>query len=154
LSENVVLVENTRALYEAVEQLVANGAFLTLLNVIAVAVGLLLALLVIADWSRRRWGNFLPILVIGAGFAALVLGFLLLGIVGTPVGMQNFAVAGDDLTQVLLREAKQVGAPLAALSIAALSSGVLLVTLGGAAIWKNRRRQREQVNLVMEVAAA
>jgi hypothetical protein len=154
LSENVVLVENTRALYEAVEQLIANGALLTLLNIAAIAVGLLLAVLVIVDWSRRRWGNFLPALLIGAGIATLTVGFVLLGIVGTPVGMQNFAVAGDEATQIILIESKQVSAPLAALSVAALSGGALFATLGGAAVWKNRRQRHEEQQLRMEVAAA
>ena len=92
--------------------------------------------------------------MIGAGAAALAVGFMLLGIVGTPVGMQNFAVNGDDTTQLILIEAKHVGAPLAALAITALSSGALYTTLGGAAIWKNRRQRREEGNVVMEVAAA
>ena len=52
MSENLVLVENTRALFASVEQLARNGVLLTSLNIAAIVVGLLLAAIVMVDWSR------------------------------------------------------------------------------------------------------
>lgn len=154
MSENVALLENTDALLLSAQQLVEVGAPLTLLNILVVAVGLLLVIMVMMDWKRRRWGNALPALLIAVGAAAVAAGFILLGIAGTPVGMAYYAVVGDDFTQTLLAETKLVSAPLAALAVIALSGGALYATLGGAALWKNRRQQREERQMRMEVAAA
>lgn len=139
-----VLVRNTQALYLVAEQLAENGTLLTILNLAAVIGGVLLAIFIIADWSRSRWDNVVPAYLIIVGLVGMVAGYLLLGIVGTPIGFQTFAVMGDDTTQFILAESKRISTVLAGLSVVGLTSGILYVTLAGVAIWKNRRLKRRK----------
>lgn len=146
MPENTVVSENTQQLYDAIGQLTSEGTWLTLLNIITVVCGLLLVVLIVVDLKRHRWGNFVPALLLVIGIIGAVAGFRLLGIVGTVISIQPLAVFGDDATQTMLAEAKRISGILSVAAGVGLTAGLVYVSIGLAAIWNNRRRnRREQV---------
>ena len=153
MSEPLVL--NTQALFDAVVVLADRGALLTLLNLITTACGLILVAFILVHLRRGQRNDVIPGVLFFVGLAGMIVGFRLLGIVGTPVGLQSYAVAGDEATQNLLMETKRVSGLLAGLSVVGLTSGITYATVAGIVLWNNRRqRRRERTGVGMEVAAA
>jgi xanthosine utilization system XapX-like protein len=151
LSESLLL--NTQALYSAAGQLADSGALLTLLNLITIACGLILMAFIMVHLKRQQQNKLIPAALFIVGIVGMIVGFRLLGIVGTPIGLQPYAVAADEATQHLLMETKRASGLLAGLSVVGLTSGMTYATAAGVVIWNNwRKRARTRVG--MEVAAA
>jgi hypothetical protein len=144
LPENTVLLENTQKLYDAAGQLASEGTRLILLNIITIICGLILVVLIVVDLKRHRWGNFVPALLFVVGIIGMIVGFRLLGIVGTLISIQPFAVFGDDTTQMVLAEAKRISGLLSVAAGVGLTAGMVYLSVGFAAIWDNRRRNRRE----------
>lgn len=148
------LLHNTNALYFVAQQLADEGRLLTLLNLITSICGLALVVFTLVDIRRQRMWSYASVTLLIVGLIGMVAGFRLLGMVGTPIGLDVFSVAGDDTTQIILVEAKRLSGGLAALAVVGLTSGMIYASLAVGVLYVQWRRvQRKGLKIITRAGA-